>query len=413
VAADDLSAPLGQNKAKKQRFVLPIAVPHVIAGALGLFVAIFVGWALLANDPLGGEPVVVVAAKSDGAAKKSEGPGNLSAQGPDRYDGPGLVPGPVAGQPPSSNPTSPPQSKPTPTPGMQTITIIDGTSGRRQDVEIPLPQDSRPRVPVDRRLLDTSRHGSIPKIGADGVKPAEAYASASSLAPGSAEKPRIAIVIGGLGISATNTNEALAKLPGAVTLAFSPYAADAERLVARARVGGHEVLLQVPMEPFDYPDNDPGPQTLLTTLLAEQNLDRLYWLMSRFQGYVGVVSVMGNRFTASERALTPVLNEVTRRGLIYLDDGGSQRSLAGQIAGAYSLPFAKAEVVLDAVPTPTSIDRALTRLEALARERGIAVGIASATPAAVERIAQWAKAAEDRGLVLVPITVAAIKPKAS
>ena len=52
------------------------------------------------------------------------------------------------------------------------------------------------------------------------------------------------------------------------------------------------------MEPFDYPDNDPGPQTLLTSLTPDQNIDRLHWLMSRFQGYVGIVSYMGARFTA-------------------------------------------------------------------------------------------------------------------
>ena len=412
MAADDLSAPLGQDKSKKRRFVLPIAVPHVIAGALVLFVVIFAGWALLANDPFGGEPMVVVAAKPDGAAKSSE---SLTGQGPNRYDGPGQrpgsAPGSIAGQAPASNLGPGSQSKPNP--GMQTITIIDGTSGKRQEVEIPAPEVSRSSAPIEQRLLDTSRHGAIPKIAADGARPAEAYSRISSLAPGSADKPRIAIVIGGLGISATNTNEALAKLPGAITLAFSPYAADAERMVARARAGGHEVLLQVPMEPFDYPDNDPGPQTLLTTLLADQNLDRLHWLMSRFQGYVGVVNVMGNRFTASERAITPVLNEITKRGLVYLDDGASPRSLASQIAGANGLPFAKVEVVLDAVPTPANIDRALTRLEALARERGIVVGIASAVPAAIDRIAQWAKAAEGRGVVLVPITAAAIKPKAS
>jgi uncharacterized protein len=409
VAADDLSAPLGQTKTKKPRFVLSIAVPQVIAGGLVLFVILFGAWALLANDPLGGEPVVVVAAKPNAAGANPDG-ANAGSQGPNRYDGP------VAGQK-QSNPALGPvpgaQSKPSPTPGMQTITIIDGTSGKRQEVEIPMPQDRQRVAAVEPRLLDSSRHGSIPKIGADGVRPAEAYARASNLAAGNADKPRIAIVIGGLGISATNTSDALAKLPGAVTLAFSPYGADVERLVARARGDGHEVLLQVPMEPFEYPDNDPGPQTLLTTLLAEQNLDRLYWLMSRFQGYVGVVNVMGNRFTSSERALAPVLYEITKRGLIYLDDGASPRSLASQIAGANSLPFAKAEVVLDAMPTPANIDRALTRLEAIARERGFAVGIASAVPAAIERIAQWAKAAEDRGIVLVPISAVAIKPKAS
>ena len=167
------------------------------------------------------------------------------------------------------------------------------------------------------------------------------------------------------------------------------------------------------MEPFEYPDNDPGPQTLLTTLSMEQNLDRLHWLMSRFQGYVGIVNYMGARFTSSEQALAPMLKETAKRGLIYVDDGTAPRSLAGQIAGANGLPFAKAEIVLDAVPTQAHIDQALTRLEALAREHGTAVGIASALPASIERIAQWAKAAEGRGIVLVPISAVAIKPKSS
>ena len=405
MAADDLSAPLGQDKTKKPRFALPIAVPQVIVGVLGLLILVYGIWALIVHDPLGGEPMVIVAAKP--GAAKPDGSG-APRQGPNRYDGPTQQPASTAGPTDQATP-APPK---VPAPGMQTITIIDGTSGRRQEVEIPAPQDIRRGAPAEQRLLDTSRHGSIPKIAADGVRPADAYARVSILTPGDNDKPRIAIVIGGLGISAANTNDALAKLPGPITLAFSPYASDVERLAARARTEGHEVLLQVPMEPFEYPDNDPGPQTLLTSLLADQNLDRLYWLMSRFQGYVGIVNVMGNRFTASERALTPVLHEISKRGLIFLDDGVSPRSLASQIAGANGLPFAKAEVVLDAVPTPASIDRALTRLEAVARERGVAVGIAAGVPAAIERIAQWARAAEGRGLVLVPITMVANKPKA-
>src|SRR5262249_37652362 len=151
------------------------------------------------------------------------------------------------------------------------------------------------------------------------------------------------------------------KLPGAVTLAFAPYGADLERWVSRARGEGHEILLQVPMEPFDYPDNDPGPQTLLTSLATDQNIDRLQWLMSRFQGYVGITNYMGARFTASDAALTPVVREAGKRGLIYMDDGSSARSLAAQLAGSNNVPFAKTDVVLDAVPTPVEIDRALAR----------------------------------------------------
>ena len=107
--------------------------------------------------------------------------------------------------------------------------------------------------------------------------------------------------------------------------------------------------------------------------------------------------MMSARCTSNEQALGPVLNETARRGLIYVDDGSSPRSVAGQIAGANNLPFAKAELILDAVPTSAHIDKALAKLEALAREH----------------ITQWAKGAEARGIVLVPITAMAIKPKSS
>jgi hypothetical protein len=218
-------------------------------------------------------------------------------------------------------------------------------------------------------------------------------------------------VIEGLGIGASGTAEALAKLPAAVTFAFAPYGADLERWVARARREGHEVLLQVGMEPFDYPDNDPGPQTLLASLTPEQNIDRLHWFMSRVQGYVGVTSLMGARFAATDSALSPVIREIGKRGLIWFDDGTSPRSVAGQISGANNVAFAKADTVLDAVPTAAEIDNALARLEATARNRGVAIGVASALPVTVERITQWAKAARARGVMLVPVSMVANRAK--
>jgi polysaccharide deacetylase 2 family uncharacterized protein YibQ len=135
--------------------------------------------------------------------------------------------------------------------------------------------------------------------------------------------------------------------------------------------------------------------------------------MSRFQGYVGIVNYMGARFTASEPTISPVLREAAKRGLIYVDDGSSPRSLASQIAGANKLPFAKGDVVIDAAPSPAEIDKALGKIEQIARERGIAVAIGSALPVTVERVAKWAKAAAARGFTLVPITAAALRPKSS
>jgi polysaccharide deacetylase 2 family uncharacterized protein YibQ len=372
-----------------------------------LFGLLVVAWAVFVNDPLGGEPVAVVAAKppAAGQAKQdSDGDGKQHS----RYDGPaGTAPDPAATAAAAAKAKAPP-------PGSKTITIIDGSSGKSQEVIIPgNSSGASSKAPLDQKLLETTRHGAIPQIGPDGIRPSALYAHPRQLPPNKKDSPRIAIVIGGLGISASGTADAFSKLPAPVTFALAPYGADLEKLAERARGEDHEVLLQVPMEPFDYPDNDPGPQTLLTSLTSEQNVDRLHWLMSRFHGYVGVASYMGARFTASEQALAPVLRETAKRGLIYVDDGASPRSVAGQIAGSHNLPFAKTDLVLDAVPTPVEIDRALARLEMMARDNGAAIGLATAQPATIARIAEWSKKVEGRGFVLVPITMVAIKAKSS
>ncbi len=399
--ADDLSAPLGRDREHRdtpRRSPLPL----VFAGFLGFCVVVFLGWAMLVDDPLGGEPVVVMATARHAAAKKAEEPASDPAKSESKSE-PKAEPGAAA---------EIKQATAGPPAGMQTVTVINGASGERQEVLVPS-QGDRGLALVDPKLLEDTRHGRIPRIAADGTRPLVAYARAVAANPANPNAPRIALVVSGLGISASGTAETLAKLPAAVSFAFTPYGADIERVAARARSEGHELLLQLPMEPFDFPDNDPGPQTLLTSLSAEQNVDRMHWLMGRFQGYVGVASYMGSRLTASEAAFAPVLQEVAKRGLMYLDDGTSPRSLAGQIAGSSGLPYAKANVVVDAVPTPNEIDRALVRLEGIARDNGVAVGVASALPVSIARIANWVKSAEARGFVLVPISAAAVKPKAS
>ena len=262
---------------------------------------------------------------------------------------------------------------------------------------------------IDARLLEKSRYGMIPVV-ADGLKPFTVYAADADRAK-AAKMPVVAIVVGGLGVGAAKTADAIMKLPPAVTLAFTPYGADPAKLAERARAQRHEILLQVPMEPFDYPDNDPGPQTLLTTLTPEQNIDRLYWHLSRFQGYAGIANFMGARFTATDAVMQPIIREAAKRGLGYLDDGSSQRSAAPSLTAAQAMPFAKADFTIDAVPTSAEIDRTLVKLETLAKERGLAVGVASALPISIERLAAWIKTLDSRGIMLVPLTTAMLKSK--
>lgn len=395
MAPDDLNAPLGQKKQKTRR-QWPLTAPQMLAGALALCGLVVVGWAMFGNDPLGGQPTAVVA-----TTPTTMGPGRQGGSAGGHNGMAGAGQGPVA-------------KAPVPPPGSRTVTIIDGSSGKRQDVVIPGDGSGQtPNPGVDKGLLQKTHEGMIPKIGPDGTRASARYATGLKVPANRKDAPRIAIIVGDLGISASATAAALAKLPAPVTLAFAPYGSHLEALAAQARTAGHEVLLQVPMEPLDYPNNDPGPRTLLTSLSTAENIKRLHWLMGRIQGYVGLASYMGARFTASTRALSPVLREAAKRGLVYIDDGSSPRSVASEIASSLSLPYAKADSVLDAVPTPIEIERALRRLEMTARDRGMAVGYASAQQSAITAISHWAKDVEDRGFVLVPITMVAVKAKSS
>jgi len=416
MATDDLTAPLGREL-KKRRRTIKIPVPQIVTGLLVAFFGIFVLWAVMADDPFGGEPMAVVPANIQVTAKPSNSSGAPSpavAADADQSHG-GQAAAPAGTAPPAP-----------PAPATTTITIIDGKTGAKQEVQVPVPANAATApsaatlpsaqsaaAPIDQKFVEMTPQGPIPKIAADGTRPAEAFARPVQPLPGRPDAPRVALIINGLGISANETVAAIANLPGPVTLGFVPYGTDVTSLVGRARAAGHEVLLQVPMEPFQYPDNDPGPQTLLTSLTPQQNIERLHWLMSRFQGYVGLSNTMGARFTASEPSFAPIMRETAKRGLVFVDDGSNPRSVAGRIAGASNLPFAQADVVIDAVPTPEEIDRALGRLEMTARERNVAVGIASALPVSIDEIAKWAKAAESRGLLLVPISAVANKSKQS
>jgi polysaccharide deacetylase 2 family uncharacterized protein YibQ len=405
---DDLSTPLGQQAKRKRAWAnyrLPFSLAQALAVLLGLVLATFIGYAIFNDDPLGGEPMARIAL-APGASKAPE------SKAADKM-------APVAMAP--AAPAKPPSA---PLAEQKTVTIIDGTSGARHDVTVSgADSDARPSAPassappvmanINPQLLEQTRYGAIPAVTGN-MRPSQVYAAGNdTLRAKAATMPSIAIVVAGLGIGAAKTTDAIMKLPGAVTLAFAPYGAEPGKQVERARSLGHEVLLQIPLEPFDYPDNDPGPQTLLTTLSPEQNQDRLTWLLSRFQGYVGLTNFMGARFLPNEASMQPLMREAAKRGLAYFDDGASARSLAAQLALAQAVPFAKADATIDVVPNAGEIDRALAQLEATARQRGFAVGVASALPISIERLNAWAKALESRGILLVPLTTAMSKSKSS
>jgi len=281
------------------------------------------------------------------------------------------------------------------------------------------PQAARPRTAVPSSALPAlprklvlapapepavqveGRFGPLPRIAEDGREPWKVYARPF---PAERDRPRIAILLQDLGLSQEQTNAAIQQLPGSVTLGFTPYARRLEQWIGLSRAAGHEVLLQVPMEPFDFPTSDPGPHTLLTSAGPDENLERLEFLLSRFTGYVGVYNRMGDRFTSSLESLQPVLQSIHERGLLFVDARTSGTSVAGRLANDLGLPHALNNREIDQVASRVEIDAKLIDLENIARQQGQALGIARPYPVTIERLAQWAASLDEKGIDLAPVS---------
>ncbi|MFP6757962.1 MAG: divergent polysaccharide deacetylase family protein [Alphaproteobacteria bacterium] len=278
-----------------------------------------------------------------------------------------------------------------------TVSIAADTSSE----EASTPQRALRMQPIPHPdLIEKGRYGLMPVISADGAESWQIYARPYD---DTDPRPQVALVIGDLGLNRAQTHQAL-QLPGSVTLAFSPYADGLQEWVRQARAAGHEVLLEMPMEPPNYPADDPGPRALLTSLGPTQNLDRLDWLLSRFQGYVGVIENMGGRFSTSPLHIEPVLTVLKRRGLMYISRRRNLDSLSREIATDIDLLSVGIDIEVDIDPSTREIDQRLSATENRARRTGAAIAGARPYPATFEAVRAWMEELESRDAVLAPLT---------
>jgi uncharacterized protein len=405
--SDDLNAPLGQVQVREQSSrSKAIALTAVLAG-VGLLAAFASPLMQRIRPPAAGAPDSAHISQPAGPALQETVPNSDADRRPLRSG----VEGESETQQPPYGPAS---SAPAAATGPETIEKQAGVKIVRADgggppgaVVIDVAKALSAAVTTaDPRLIEQSRYGPVPRIGVDGARPSKVYSRAAFSSPVEPHSPRIALVLGGMGLVARTTESAIATLPGEVTLGFAPYGSDLSRQTAQAREAGHEVVLQIPMEPFDYPRGNPGAHTLLARAGQAENIDNLTWLMSRFTGYAGVMNFLGGRFTADEKALHPVLQEIAARGLFYLDDGSSSQTIAVTLAANQGLAAARADLALDSAAEPEGIETALARLEAIAHDKGVAIGVASALPSSIAAIGRFARALKSRGISLIPLSAA-------
>jgi polysaccharide deacetylase 2 family uncharacterized protein YibQ len=399
----DLNAPLGQNRRAK-----PVSKrnPQRTLGfsLAGLCIAAVIGisaWNTLSPDGLrrdSASPVVT--------AEKAKSPGDKASN-------------PASGQTGVGSGTMAPGTAYSGADVERTLTDDGSTvttfSPRSRDGKGPAlinvgpirGQDPRMAAMPNDDLLEESPAGRLPIIGPDGLRPLDQYARPWSGARGT----RIALVVGGLGLSQTGTQKAIRDLPGEVTLGFATAGNSLQRWMQEARRSGHEILLQLPMEPFDYPANDPGPNALRVGLGEKKNLAELHRNLAEITNYTGVMNYLGGRFLSDADALEPVMRDLGKRGLLFLDDGTSAQSLSGKLAGAFDVPHGFADLTLDSELSRNAILKKLDELERIARRNGTAIGVASAFDESVGAIASWIGEAQGRGIEIVGVSALVKDPQ--
>lgn len=286
------------------------------------------------------------------------------------------------------------------------LSIDDLAPSRTQQALIPS-RASLALVPAPvAKITGKGPHGPLPRRAKDGSRPSSVYARPISREQMLSNLPKVALLIGGMGLNEGLTRTAINRLPPEVSLAFAPYGENLQQQANDARSRGHELYIHLPMEPFGYPSIDPGPRTLLTSVPPLKNLDSLRWHLSRFAGYAGVTNYLGAQFASNNDAISPILKELGKRGLIYVDDGSKGLSRATQLAGILGLNARSAVVSLDGDGSPASVLAALQKLEAQARHSGIAIATGSGLPTTIEAIDQWAQGLAGRNILLVPVSAA-------
>ena len=255
-------------------------------------------------------------------------------------------------------------------------------------------------------VSEDTENGPLPIIAKDGRQPWIEY---SRNFKHSDRKPRIAIIINNLGLSATYTEQILKMMPKNVTLSFSHISPQLKKWVREARQKGYEILIDLPMEPIGFPKNDPGRSTLLTSLNEVENLNRLEYIMVQSGGYVGLLSTHGDKFTLNSELLLPILKSIKTRGLLYVDSRTTSQSLGPELSSNIQLPKAFNNVFIDKTPSRDYITTKLRELERIAVDKKFAVAIAQPLPLSIEIINEWSSGLKEKGIALAPITAIADK----
>lgn len=303
--------------------------------------------------------------------------------------------GPVA-QAPSQSPVA------TTAPVSPTTTKID-----EEPASSTTPAPIVPRAPIPGLTEEVPPYGRIPIIDPkDQTRPFDAYRRPFD--EKLLNRPLIALVLLDYGLSKITSQRMLDTAPADVSLALAPAASDANTWASMAHNKGHELWLNMVVEPIDYPQSDPGASALLTASSVEQNESALLTQLARVDGwYTGLLAPNPSPYFKSGADADFVAARVFARGLgLVANEPQANPILLREAQKQKAAFYAGRMFTLDRSGDPTLMLRGAERL---ASEQGFAIVLVPSTPAVRKAALEWAGTLSGRGMALAPLSVIAAR----
>ncbi|MFO0110189.1 MAG: divergent polysaccharide deacetylase family protein [Alphaproteobacteria bacterium] len=254
-------------------------------------------------------------------------------------------------------------------------------------------------------VSEKTPEGILPTRSKNQTTPAQIYSR--HFAPQPKTFPLHFVVLG-VGFS-TETLALARQLPPEVSFSFSPYAPHLSKALEASRNDGHEAWLDLPVQSVGYPQNDPGPLGLISSLPKEEFTKRLKKILIAAPGIVGVVLPREESLSAEPNVFTDLLDTLDKRGLLMLSTHPKRRiQELGTKAGLRDI-IVRSDVMLDDVPSEAAIKSKLAGILEQTKTRGRLVVTLRAQPQTLQLLSQWLKTNALQDVVLAPLSATLLK----
>lgn len=273
------------------------------------------------------------------------------------------------------------------------VVVLDQWQSRRGEVSLLgllWRSAAAPAAPTPARAVPKPRnHASL------------APASPPALAPTTV--PRVAVIVDNLG-GRRDVFDPLRDIRRPLTIAVLPGLPLSEWTAREAAAAGMEVILDLPMEPYRFPEVDPGPGALLMAMSPPELQAQVGAHLASVPGAVGVTNHMGSRMTEDRTRMRSVLEVLGGRRLFLVDGLTSNLSVAYDEAKALGLRAGRRQIVVDHAAGEAGDRARWDEVVWWAEHRGEVIVIAHGHPLTARLLREYVPRWEAHSIRLVPVS---------